>query len=159
MISQVWSLNKAPRRVDIAELYVRALRYVMEGKEERAAYALNTVRDTLLENGHSSNLTDAHMQTIMPDLTVSKFMALYGDYKHNEEPRKARLFNEFPRKVQTSTWDPISTPWIRQPELLDMITSHIAQLGDDDDRGTSKLFLQRTRAHFSIKRPAIDLVA
>jgi len=156
VLDNVFTLAGSRRKISATELYLKALRLIMAGKEELANFALNDVRDLLLDNAHASEFCDTHVQQIMPDLTVAKFNALYGDYKHTEFFRKRYQF-DVPTGSRTSEWDPVSSPWIKNPGLLHMIASHVAQLGDEDDRDDCIVFLQKARDCF--KLPTMELVA
>ena len=107
-------------------LYLTALRHFVRLEEEATSHALNAVRRVALradaENGeerHWSTLTSADLQKIMPDLTVARFQALYGDYKSN-----------------------VATPWNTLPAIVQMVGEHLARLGTDNDVYEFALFLQ-----------------
>lgn len=156
-MSSVIRLDRSVTPLSVEEVYGDALYFIVTGKEEKANAKLNQVRDMLLKSAHSARFCDEHTQSLMPDLTVKKFMALYGDYKYTEPYKKKHQFDVFAQKL-TSEWDPVSTPWINDEGLLDMITRHITKLGSMDDRESCKVFLQKSRDLYKVNVP-LELVA
>lgn len=152
MSSNIVNINGSTPPSDAKKLYLHALRLIMDGKEEEAGHALNKTRDFL---AGSKTLTDSHTQTLFPDLTVRKFESLYGDYKHTDPKRKNDAYGEN-RTLQE--WEKAASPWIKQPELLDMITAHIKELGDKTDQIICGNFLEQTDTHFKTFAPLPQLV-
>lgn len=110
---------------DAQNLYLKALRHFVRLEEEATSHALNAARRAALRAGadgeerHFSSLTSTDLQILMPDLTVARFEALYGDYKSN-----------------------VSTPWNTLPAVVSMVGEHLTRLGTDNDVYEFALFLQ-----------------
>ncbi len=115
------------RNSEAQNAYLTALRHFVRLEEEETGCALNHARNLALranavdgESRHWTTLTSADLQAIMPDLTVTRFMALYGDYKSN-----------------------IASAWNTHPAIVNMVGEHLHALGTESDLYAYGLFVQK----------------
>jgi hypothetical protein len=108
------------------DYYLQALRALIAGREGETSTALNNCRSALLGQRHGSTLCDADLQLLSADLDTHKFNGLYGDYAGKG-----------------------LSPWVRQPDLLAMVRTHLAALGDPEDVQAFDAFYHANQACFA----------
>lgn len=121
--------------------YYRALIAIRAVNDHDASVALNTARDAVLAGKHFTDMTDADLQQISPDLSINKFNALYGDYAYN-----AKTFISRP-----------ATPFV-PASLSNMVEQHFAQFEEQFGDIRANPMRLKTWDEYVVDRPSTNNV-